>query len=717
MELPTSKIEFSFSLPVDSEYKATEFRPFSISSPHMRAFHLAWLSLFSCYFSTFSIPPLMEVIRADLNLSDTDVGRANIASLAGSIFSRFAMGTACDLVGPRIASATLSLLTAPAVFSMCLVSSPLAFILIRFLIGFCLANFVANQFWMSSMFSGCVVGVANGYAAGWANVGAGFTQLVMPLLYSLIISFNFPSSSAWRIAFVFPAIFQVITAIMIIVYGQDLPNGYYKRRKTDKRDENVLGILFNGLKNYRGWILGLAYGFSFGVELTTDNIIAQYFYERFGVNVETAGVIAACFGLTNCISRPGGGVISDVMGKRFGMRGRLWSLWVVQTVAGLLCVLLGRVNTIFESILVMCCFSLFVQAASGLIFGVVPFVSKRSLGVISGITGCGATIGAEVTQLLLFSGTTNLPTQAGISIMGLMMLVCTLPLTLIYFPRWGGMFCGPSLHPEDEEYSLLERRQKLNIASCHRGKAPEEQGTNKNYYDLLGVSRDSSVQEIKEAYRKLQKIYHPDIAGQKGHEYTLLLNKAYKVLIRDDLRREYNTSDFERFRPITGYSSWNGPLRPQALFVHESACIGCRECVHHAPNTFTMDENLGCARVKVQDGDTDKKIEMSVDSCPVNCIYWVDTEELAVLEHLSQPQEKHGQGIYEQGWERPANVFMAAKSFNKQLKQQKEETRHAEPADVEETPAQAQARAKANMKLKIESFSNIWSWVKQMVHK
>ncbi|XP_019185778.1 PREDICTED: uncharacterized protein LOC109180578 isoform X3 [Ipomoea nil] len=263
------------------------------------------------------------------------------------------------------------------------------------------------------------------------------------------------------------------------------------------------------------------------------------------------------------------------------------------------------------------------------------------------------------------------------------------------------------------------RRQKLNTASCHLGKAPEEQGTNKNYYDLLGVSMDSSVQEIKEAYRKLQKIYHPDIAGQKGHEYTLLLNKAYKVLIRDDLRREYNnnTSGFGRFRSVTGYSSWNGPLRPQALFVHESACIGCRECVHHAPNTFAMDENLGCARVKVQDGDTDKKIEMSVDSCPVNCIHWVDTEELAVLEHLSRPQQKRGHGVYEQGWERPANVFMAAKSFNKQLiKQQKEEMRHA--ADVEETPAQAQARANANMKLKIERFSNIWSWLKkQMVHE
>lgn len=123
--------------------------------------------------------------------------------------------------------------------------------------------------------------------------------------------------------------------------------------------------------------MALTYGYSFGVELTTDNIIAQYFYERFDLNLELAGTVAACFGMANFFSRPTGGLVSDEMGKRFGMRGRLWGLWVVQTVAGLLCVLLGRVNSLWGSIVVMCCFSVFVQAASGLAFGVVPFVSKR----------------------------------------------------------------------------------------------------------------------------------------------------------------------------------------------------------------------------------------------------------------------------------------------------------------------------------------------------
>lgn len=370
------------------------------------------------------------------------------------------MGPVCDLVGPRLASAVLSLLTALAVAAVGLVETARSFVFVRFLIGFSLANFVANQFWMSSMFSGSVVGLANGVAAGWAVVGSGVTQLVMPLIFSLITSFNVPSSIAWRLSYIVPALLQAITAIMVLMYGQDLPNGKYIRRKRSKEGNEAISVILHGLKNYRGWILGLTYGFSFGVELTTDNIIAQYFYDRFNLNLQTSGAIAATFGLANIVSRPSGGVLSDEMGRRFGMRGRLWSLWAVQSVAGLLCILLGRVESLWGSILVMSCFSFFVQAASGLTFGVVPFVSKRSLGVISGISGSGGTVGAVVTQFLLFSGNNSyeLSTQNSISIMGLMMIVATLSLFLIYFPKWGGMFCGPKEPSpiQDEDYSLLE---------------------------------------------------------------------------------------------------------------------------------------------------------------------------------------------------------------------------------------------------------------------
>ncbi|XP_076943198.1 high affinity nitrate transporter 2.7-like [Bidens hawaiensis] len=457
--LPTTMEPQKFSIAVDSDHKATEFRIFSLSSPHMRAFHLAWLSLFTCFFSTFSIPPLLPIIRQDLNLSPSDIGTAGIAAFAGSIISRLAMGPACDLFGPRLASATLSLATAPVLLSAAFISTPLQFILLRFFIGFSLANFVANQFWMSSMFSNCTVGLANGVAAGWANVGSGLTQLTMPIIFSILNThFNLTPSLSWRAAFIVPAMFQAIMALMVLAYGQDLPDCNIKSIKNIKKPEknpkaDAFGVFLNGITNYRGWVLGLTYGFSFGVELTMDNIIAEYFYDRFGVNMETAGVIAASFGLANWVSRPMGGVVSDGLGRRFGMRGRLWGLWMVQTVAGVMCLWLGEVESVWGSIAVMCGFSFLVQAASGLTFGVVPFVSKRSMGVISGMTGSGGTVGAVVTQLLLFSGSTKFSTQTGISLMGVMMIISTLSLTTIYFPQWGGMLCGPS--SQHQPYQLL----------------------------------------------------------------------------------------------------------------------------------------------------------------------------------------------------------------------------------------------------------------------
>lgn len=368
-----------FALPVDSEHKATEFRLFSVAKPHMRAFHLSWVSFFSCFVSTFAAPPLIPIIRDNLNLTATDIGNAGIASVSGAVFARVAMGTACDLFGPRLASASLILLTAPAVYFTAMASSPVSFLLVRFFTGFSLATFVSTQFWMSSMFSAPVVGTANGVAGGWGNLGGGATQLIMPVVFSVIRDVGAVKFTAWRIAFFIPALFQMLSAFTILIFGQDMPDGnfYGLKKSGDKPKDKFSNVFYHGVTNYRGWILALTYGYCFGVELTIDNIIAEYFYDRFNLNLHTAGMIAASFGLANVVSRPGGGILSDLVAKRFGMRGRLWALWLVQTIGGVLCVILGLVGSLSASIVVMILFSMFVQAACGLTFGVVPFVSRR----------------------------------------------------------------------------------------------------------------------------------------------------------------------------------------------------------------------------------------------------------------------------------------------------------------------------------------------------
>ena len=75
-----------------------------------------------------------------------------------------------------------------------------------------------------------------------------------------------------------------------------------------------------------------------------------------------------------------------------------------------------------------------------------------------------------------------------------------------------------------------------------------------------------------------------------------------------------------------------GMLRQRGVYVEESDCIGCKHCGHTAPNTFYMEPVHGRARVFNQDGDSEEIIEEAIDTCPVNCIHWVDYTELKRLE-------------------------------------------------------------------------------------
>lgn len=63
----------------------------------------------------------------------------------------------------------------------------------------------------------------------------------------------------------------------------------------------------------------------------------------------------------------------------------------------------------------------------------------------------------------------------------------------------------------------------------------------KNYYEILGVNRKSSLQEIKLSYRKLAKKYHPDANKEPGAEIMFKdINEAYDILTTDEKRRKYD---------------------------------------------------------------------------------------------------------------------------------------------------------------------------------
>ena len=63
----------------------------------------------------------------------------------------------------------------------------------------------------------------------------------------------------------------------------------------------------------------------------------------------------------------------------------------------------------------------------------------------------------------------------------------------------------------------------------------------RDYYEILGVQRNASEDDIKKAFRRLARQYHPDVNKEKSAEARFKeINEAYEVLGDPQKRRAYN---------------------------------------------------------------------------------------------------------------------------------------------------------------------------------
>ena len=77
----------------------------------------------------------------------------------------------------------------------------------------------------------------------------------------------------------------------------------------------------------------------------------------------------------------------------------------------------------------------------------------------------------------------------------------------------------------------------------------------KDYYKTLGVAKSASESEIKTAYRKLARKYHPDMNHEKGAEDKFKeLNEAYQVLSDPEKRKKYDQfgSEYKQYKSTGG---------------------------------------------------------------------------------------------------------------------------------------------------------------------
>ena len=89
----------------------------------------------------------------------------------------------------------------------------------------------------------------------------------------------------------------------------------------------------------------------------------------------------------------------------------------------------------------------------------------------------------------------------------------------------------------------------------------------KDFYKTLGVARDASADDIKKAFRKLARQYHPDTnpGDKKAEEKFKEINEAYEVLSDPDKRKLYDNAgaNYEQYRRAGGnaqdfdWSKWS----------------------------------------------------------------------------------------------------------------------------------------------------------------
>ena len=372
----------------------------------MRTFHLTWLAFFFCFFGWFGIAPLMKVIKDDLGLTKEQIGNTIIASVAATVVARILIGRLCDSWGPRKTYSALLALSAVPVMTVGLVHTYEAFLLFRLAIGVIGASFVITQYHTSVMFDKKIVGTANAVAGGWGNLGGGITNMVMPLIFAAFVGLGFVPASAWRLAMIVPGVILLVLAVLYYRYTKDTPAGNFdelaQQRGTSPKAKGTLAL---AAKDPRTWVLFLAYGACFGIEITFDNVAALYFSESFGTTLTTAGLLAGTFGFMNLFARALGGILADKVGNRYGMKGKGYLLALLLALEGTGIALFAQTGNLAAAVVAMLGFAMFLKMANGVTYAIVPFINRKAMGSVSGIVGAGGNVGAVLAGFLFKSST------------------------------------------------------------------------------------------------------------------------------------------------------------------------------------------------------------------------------------------------------------------------------------------------------------------------
>jgi NNP family nitrate/nitrite transporter-like MFS transporter len=157
----------------------------------------------------------------------------------------------------------------------------------------------------------------------------------------------------------------------------------------------------------------------------------------------------------NLFARGIGGVLSDSFNEALGMRGRIIAQTFLLLFEGIAVVVFARTDTLAGAVIVLVLFSLFVQAAEGTSYGIVPYIDPINMGSVTGIVGAGGNVGAVCFGLAF----RNLEYETAFVIMGCSIIASSFLSVFIHIKGHAGLLSGrdQSVDKETGEIEDLDK--------------------------------------------------------------------------------------------------------------------------------------------------------------------------------------------------------------------------------------------------------------------
>ena len=426
-------------------------------SGRIKILHLTWMAFFISFMIWFNHAPLMLMIMESVHLSEAEINIILLLNVASTIPARIAIGIVVDRFGAKISYSTLLGLCSLPCFAFAWADSFEQLAWARFFLGFIGAGFVVGIRIIGDWFPSSQVGVAEGIYGGWGNLGSAAGVIALPglavlfggeqgwryaiaatgllaLVYSVIYYRNVEDtppdcpylkpkrSGAMEVSSIQDLFLYIVTtlplyaamslltwrlwmpetglitdvwmlAINVIIWLLFFTHAYkIVDINAERLSRPIASIHRYSFKQVT--ILSLAYFMAFGSKLAVVSMLPIFFFTTYSethpITMVDAGLLASSFIWMNLIARPAGGWISDKIGRKISL---------FMAMAGLA---LGYYSMSFISndwslsaaVIVTVVCSVFVQAAEGAVFAIVPLIKRDVTGQIAGIVGAYGNAGA-----------------------------------------------------------------------------------------------------------------------------------------------------------------------------------------------------------------------------------------------------------------------------------------------------------------------------------